>query len=492
MSDFGEQTSSLRDLGRQAVRSAAALVVRQVLVQGLNVVGGVLLARLLTPDEFGLYGIVTFFLAFLIAFGGTGLASSLIRQPSEPDELDYRSVYAVQQIFVVILAVALWAASPWIAQLYRLSPDSAWVFRLVAASLLMTSFMVIPQVRLERRLAFDRLALVEITQALVYNTTAVFLAWRGYGPLSFAIALLLRSTAGAILANWISPWKMGWSWDWSRARKHLGFGLFLQGGQVVSLIKDSITPVFVGLYLGAGSVGYINWAQMVANYSVMTLMVFQRLYMPLFARLQHDRVLLTRAVERVLFATNALTAPISILTLVLIEPITRIIFGEKWLAALPIFYLLSLANLVVATSTPLQGLLNALGRSKTTFLFTVIWALLTWFLGLPLIHWFGALGFALANVGVQLSNFGLFVVAQRLVAVKLWRAASLPWVLAILVGMGIYLLELLVNIQNLYALVGVFALGLGVYSGLVVWSRGEELRKIYTFFGKGDNGGRQG
>jgi O-antigen/teichoic acid export membrane protein len=193
-----------------------------------------------------------------------------------------------------------------------------------------------------------------------------------------------------------------------------------------------------------------------------------------------------------LFATNALTAPISILTLALIEPITRIIFGEKWLAALPIFYLLSLANLVVATSTPLQGLLNALGKSRITFVFAVIWALLTWLLGLPLIHWFGALGFALANVGVQLSNFGLFVIVRKLVPIRLWEAASPPWVLAILVGVAIYLLELLINIQNLYVLGGVVALGLGVYLRLVVWSRGEELRKIYTFVRGDDGGGRQG
>ncbi|WP_276959361.1 oligosaccharide flippase family protein, partial [Allomeiothermus silvanus] len=143
MSNLDETPLSLQDLGRQATRSATALAVRQVLVQGLNVLGGILLARLLTPAEFGLYAIVTFLLAFLVAFGGTGLAASLIRQPNEPDELDYRSVYTVQQIIVVTLVVALWIIAPWISRAYRLPLDAAWIFRLVALSLLATSFMVI-------------------------------------------------------------------------------------------------------------------------------------------------------------------------------------------------------------------------------------------------------------------------------------------------------------------------------------------------------------
>ncbi|RIH83315.1 Teichuronic acid biosynthesis protein TuaB [Meiothermus luteus] len=479
MSDLSEQTLSPRDLGHQAVRSATALMVRQVVVQGLNVVGGILLARLLTPTEFGLYAIVTFLLTFLAAFGGTGLAASLIRQPNEPVELEYRSVYTIQQVIVIALVLVLWMAAPWIAHAYRLPPDNAWIFRLVALSLLATSFMVIPQVRLERHLAFDKLALVEIAQAFTYNVTAVFLAWWGLGPLSFAIALLLRSITGAILANWISPWKIGWSWDWNTARKHLEFGLFLQGGQVVSLIKDSITPVFVGLYLGAESVGYINWAQMVANYTVMALMVFQRLYMPMFARLQQDRVLLARFVERVLLVTNAITAPVSVLTLVLIEPITRLIFGEKWLVALPIFYLLVLANLVVASSTPLQGLLNALGQSQTTFAFTLLWAGITWVLGLPFVYWFGDIGFAITNVVVQVTNLWLFAIVRKQLPICIWGPVLSTWATSLLVGVIVWLLAQLATVPNLYILVGFFLLGLLLFGVIFAQRHKTTVRELY-------------
>lgn len=474
------EPSDSKQVAQKAVQGAVALGIRQVFVQGMNILGSILLARMLSPSEFGLYAIMLFFIAFLGALGGTGLAAGLIRQQNPPDEYDYKTVFTAQQLLVVFLAIVLWVAAPALTAAYRLPPDHAWLFRLVALSLLITSFMVVPQVRLERRLAFDQLALVEIAQAFTFNAVAVFLAWRGLGPLSFSIALLLRALVGAILANWLSPWKIGWRWDWQRVKSHLGFGIFLQGGQVVSLLKDSITPVFVGLYLGTESVGHINWAQMVANYTVLALMVFQRLYMPAFARLQHDREALIRFVERVLFATNTLVAPISALTVALIEPITRLVFGEKWLVALPIFYLLVLANLVVASSTPLQGLLNALGHSRTTFAFTLLWAAVTWVLGLPLIYWYGALGFALANVGVQVTNFWLFAVVRKQLPVQIWKAALPSWATAFLVGAILWCVDQLINVSNLYILVGLFALGLALFGALFVWRYKAEVRELYS------------
>ncbi|MCX7740669.1 MAG: oligosaccharide flippase family protein, partial [Meiothermus sp.] len=344
-------------VARKLVRSAFALGVRQLFVQGINILGGVLLARMLPPVEFGLYSVSMFFMALLGTLGGTGLAGGLIRQQNPPSNLDYKSLFTIQQAVVLCLAALLWLAAPAIAEAYRLKPEGAWLFRLLAISLVLTTFMVIPQVQLERRLDFDRLALVEVAQALAFNAVAILFAWSGYGSLSFGFALLSRALVGAISINLLNPWKLGWFWDWHLARKHLGFGLYLQGGQVISLIKDSITPIFVGFYLGTEAVGYITWAQMLASYPVWALMILQRLYMPAFARLQHERGALVRFAERVLFVTNALVAPVTVLTVVLVEPITRLIFGEKWLLALPLFYLLVLANMPMASSTPLQGLL---------------------------------------------------------------------------------------------------------------------------------------
>jgi O-antigen/teichoic acid export membrane protein len=169
-----------------------------------------------------------------------------------------------------------------------------------------------------------------------------------------------------------------------------------------------------------------------------------------------------------------------VLTVVLIDPITRLVFGEKWLEALPIFYLLVLANLVVATSTPLQGLLNALGHSRITFAFTLLWAAVTWVLGLPLIWWLGALGFALANVGVQITNFWLFAIVKKQLPIQILRAALPSWALSFLVGAVIWLVDQLINISNLYILIILFAFGLALFGTLFLWKYKTEVRELYS------------
>ena len=281
------------------------------------------------------------------------------------------------------------------------------------------------------------------------------------------MGLLARSVAGAAIINGVSPWGIGWRWDINRIRKHLSFGIPYQGIAFTSLLKDSITPVFVGLTLGTADVGYINWAGMVAAYPVLALMVLQRVYLPAFARMQAHPERLGEFVEKVILATNAVVAPLAVLTFVLIRPITLTVFGEKWLVALPLFMFFWLANIFVATATPVMGLLNALGHSRMTFGFAAGWMLGTWALGVPLILVLGGVGFALANLLVTLSAPALFRLAQKQVKFRIVRVILPGWLLAGAVGLAIYILQAIGQVRSLltlgcYGVAGLLLFGLGM------------------------------
>jgi O-antigen/teichoic acid export membrane protein len=423
-----------QQVARLAMLGAAALAARQVVVQLLDLAGSIVLARELSPRDFGYYGIILFILSFLSSFGDVGLGASLVRQPEEPVEQDYRSVFTFQQLLVVGIVLLFFGISPWIAALYKVPTSDRYLFHVAALSLVLTSFQSIPAIRLERTLAFGRLAIADVAQCLSFNVVAIVLALSGHGAWSFVLAMLVRSALGAVIIQLVSRWRIGWSWDWPRVRTHLAFGIPFQAIGFISLLKDSITPVLVGALAGAATVGYITWAQTVAAYSVMALMVFQRLYLPAFARLQSDPEGLGRIVERVVWATNAICAPLSLLTVALFEPFTVYVFGDKWLVAKPFFVLLWFANVFVPTSTPMLGLLNAMGRAKTSMTFALVWMAGTWLVGAPLIVFFGGIGFAIANFVVQFSNLVLFRTAQRLVPFRILVPVLPAWCLAAAVG----------------------------------------------------------
>jgi O-antigen/teichoic acid export membrane protein len=210
----------------------------------------------------------------------------------------------------------------------------------------------------------------------------------------------------------------------------------------------------------------------VAAYPVLALMVLQRVYLPAFARMQTHKERLGEFVEKVILATNAVVAPLAIFSIVLIRPLTVMIFGAKWLVALPLFKFFWLANIFVATATPLMGLLNALGRSRTTFGFAVGWMLGTWALGVPLTLFLGVVGFALANLIVNLSNLVLFRLARNYVNFRILPIILPEWLLAVAMGLVIYGLKTVWPVQSLlslscYGILAIVFFGLGM---LVLYS----------------------
>jgi O-antigen/teichoic acid export membrane protein len=455
-------------LARRAARGAAALGVRQVLTYGTNVLGGVILARLLSPAEFGFFAIVTLFLAFLNIFGGTGLAGNLIRTHDEPTIKAYRTVFTAQQSIVLTVAVSVWFASPGISSLYHLHEHGVWFFRMTAISVVLTSLMVIPQIKMERVLAFDRLALIEVCQAISFNIVAILLAWRHFGILAFALGLLARSAIGAILANLISPWPFGFHWDPLGLKSHILFGVTLQFGQLLAMVKDSITPLFVGLYLGAAQMGYATWAMTFAAYPGVLLMPMQRLYLPFFARLQNDRSALSRFIPHTLWIVNVIAAPLAVFSVALAHPITIILFGAKWLPALPVFYCFALASISTPSSTPLMGLLNALGKPQLTLWIIGLAMVSTWALGVPLMLKFGLFGFGLALIGASLVNLLLYWLAWKETKVSFWRLFWPAWPVSLAIGFLIFCLLGIVPARNV-ALLLLYAAAAFVTYGAVLF-----------------------
>lgn len=466
-------------ISARAARGAVALGVRQLAIQGTNIVGAVLLARILDPSDFGFYGVAFFVMSFLRSVGDVGLAAGLIRQQDEPTGHELRAIFTVQLLLALALTSVVLVAAPLVASAYG-PPLTGSLFQVLGISLLVTSIQTIPSAKLERRLLFSRLAAIEATQAITFNAFAVGLALAGYGAMGVAAAMLGRSVIGAVLANLASPWPFGVAWDTKTIRPLLSFGLPYQGIAFVSLLKDALTPVFIGLTLGATQVGYVYWAITVAAYPVQVLLILQRLYLPVFSRMRRFPEDLARLVELGVFTSNSAVAPLAVFTLVLIDPVTRVIFGEKWLPALPLFYLFWMANLLTATSTPIFGLLNALGDSKVTFTMAVIWMAGTWLLGAPLIVAFGAIGFAAADAVVQVTNLALFRLAKRRINLRLLRSAGPPWVFAAAVGGAVLLLSSTFGTDSLIQLGLLFSAGAVGYSVLMLLFQTSEVRALVS------------
>jgi O-antigen/teichoic acid export membrane protein len=173
---------------------------------------------------------------------------------------------------------------------------------------------------------------------------------------------------------------------------------------------------------------------MVAGFPLTGLSLFQRLYVGTFGRLQEHPEALRRFVTHILTAAHAVVAPIAVLTLVLIDPIVRLVFGEQWLGATRLFFWLWIGCLAVPTLAPLAGLLHALGQSRLVFRTTAVGTLLTWVAGVPLALAFGEVGVAAAGLAMHVVGLTIWHRARRAVQFSVLPQATLVWACAAAAG----------------------------------------------------------
>jgi O-antigen/teichoic acid export membrane protein len=220
---------------------------------------------------------------------------------------------------------------------------------------------------------------------------------------------------------------------------------------------------------------------MVAAYPLLAMMALQRLYFPVFARLQEDRQALGVLLGQVVFATNAVVAPLAVLTLVLIAPATPLVFGVRWTPAIPLFNWLWLANLIVPTAMPALAMLAAIGRSRVGFVFAAFWMIATWALAAPLLLGLGILGFGVANAFVQLSNVPLIRIAQRAAPFRLVRTIGPPWLCASALGVVLAFVTRRWDIHDATGLVASAAMMLVLYAGGMLLLYRDRLHTIATW-----------
>jgi O-antigen/teichoic acid export membrane protein len=128
------------EVKEKAIKGGGTLLLRQLGVHLINIVGNIVLARILIPEDFGIYAIVTFLINFLVLFGDVGLGASLIQRTQEPTNKEFRSIFTFQQIVNSVIVIFAFIISPLIVKHYHLKDDAVWMIRLMVLTLILVSF----------------------------------------------------------------------------------------------------------------------------------------------------------------------------------------------------------------------------------------------------------------------------------------------------------------------------------------------------------------
>lgn len=454
----------------RSVKGVVALTGRYFVLYAITLIAQGILGALLTTSQFGVFGVVSAIINFLVYFSDIGLAAALIQKKEKIEEEDLKTTFTIQQILVVTLISLVFIFSSKIQKFYGLDQSSVYLLYALGISFFLSSLKTIPSVLLERRLHFEKLAVSNILESIAYNVSLVYFAWKGFGITSFAIAVLVRGVTGLVTLYIFQPWKIGFAISRSSLGKLLKFGIPYQINTFIAVLKDDGLTLVLGKVMGVSALGILVWAQKWIQIPLRVVLDnVTRVTFPAFSRMQEDKNDLEKSVTKSIFFTTLLVFPATVAIVVLFPVVINIIPKyQQWLPAIIPLTFLSINVIFAAITTQLTNLLNAIGKIKITSALMVMWTVLTWGLVPILAKKFGVEGAAAGYALVGLSSVVAIFIVKKFVNFSLVDGALRPLLASVVMGGALWVLRGLMP-QSLITLIilivtGLVAYGISVYA----------------------------
>ncbi|WP_457427318.1 lipopolysaccharide biosynthesis protein [Roseateles sp. P5_E7] len=327
----------------------------------INLAANLLIARLLTPAEIGVYSVTLAVMSIAQVLRDFGVASYLIQEKDLTDD-HIRTALGVTLVIGVALALVLFGAAPWIADFYR-EPRMRDLLWLASVNFLLLPFSTISLSLLRRRLAFKVLAVVNLIATVAGALTSVGLSWAGYGPLGLVAGTLVISATTGFAAWWAQGERRLLRPSLSLWRSLFRFGAQSSAVGIVTSVSMDINDLAVGKLMGFEPVALLSRAQGLMNLFHRDLMgAVRNVAYPAYAKaVREHEAMEPLYVIGVTYVTVVAWPFYGFVSLYALETL-RLLFGPQWDAAAPLVPLFCLAGALSATSSLIGNLIVAMGR----------------------------------------------------------------------------------------------------------------------------------
>lgn len=361
----------MKDFRYKTLNGIAWSVVSQVGRQGLIFIIGIVLARLLSPTEFGLIAMVTVIVNFAIVFAELGFGSALIQKQDIREE-HLSSVFWLNLVAGAALTFLFMAGAPIIAKFYG-EPLLVSLTMLVSFNFFIGSLNVVQQALLTKALDFRTLSIVEIVAICISGIVAIFLAYTGLGVWSLAVQSIVLSSLTAVLLWKFSNWRPALIFKWNAVKELLRFSTSLLGTQTLNYWARNADYLLVGRFLGSGPLGIYNRAYSVMLFPLTNVSkVLARVMFPSLSIIQEDRSRVKQIYLKMTRMIALVTFPLMTGLFVTVQPFVLTVFGFKWIEMIPILQVLCLIGLIQSIITLNGNLYLSQGKADLQFKLSLI------------------------------------------------------------------------------------------------------------------------
>lgn len=361
MSTLKEQTIS--GIGWSALERFGTL--------GISFLANLVLARLLSPDDFGAIGLLAIFILLSNTFIDGGFGAALIQKKNTTNR-DYSTIFYWNIVLAIILYVILFFCSPLIASFFH-TPVLKSVLRVQALILITNSLGVVHISIIRKELKFKLLTYAYFFPMLISAIVAVILAYKGWGIWALVSLQLFNSLLQVILLWFLNRWRPTLEFDFQSFKGLFSYGSFLLLSNLINTFCDNFQGLLIGRKFNSSLMGYYSQAKKLEEVPTLTLTtITSQVTFPVFAKIIDDKEALFSAHKKCLRVLNIVNTPLMVLLFVIASQLFIILYSEKWIASIPYFQILCIGGLANCLQSVNYSVYIASGRSRQMFRWNII------------------------------------------------------------------------------------------------------------------------
>jgi O-antigen/teichoic acid export membrane protein len=459
----------LTDLKRRSVRGAFATLSAQGLKFVVQTAAMMVLARMLSPEDFGLQGMVVVITGFLTFFQDAGLVMATVQRREITHE-QTSTLFWVNAALGLVLALLCAASASLLARFYH-EPRLYWIAVVSGTTFVSTGLAAQHGALLRRSLRFGTQATIGALTPIAGCVTGVVMAWRGCGYWSLVGITLANSIVNTVAVWWSVRWLPGPPRRGCGVRSMLRFGWLATCNNFVVFVAWNAEKILLGRFCGADALGLYGRA-----YQLVTMPVQQfesslaSVAFPALSRIQHDAERLAKSFLKAYNLHIALTIPVTIVSALFADQIVYVVLGPKWTEAAPIFRLLAPVAVVFAVANPFSWLVSSRGlMGRALGISSSMTPLVILGIVLGLSH--GPQGVAIGySSAMALIIIPIAAWSKRGTAVTwadLWLATKGPFISGLVAGaVGLFVQHML---SERLPLIPYLIVGVGLVMGIYAW-----------------------
>lgn len=349
-------------LKNQMTKGVVWTTIDRFTTQFVQFVVGIFIARIVSPADFGVLGILMVFIALSQVFIDSGLGKALI-QKNNPTQEDCSTVFFFNLFISFILYFILWFAAPLIAVFYEM-PDLIKLMRILSLILFINSLIIVPQAILSIRLDFKTMAIANFISAVCSGVIGVWLAVIGFGIWALVWQTIIRAFMHAIVQMGILKWIPTFLFSKKSFKELYKYGLNLFVSSLFISILENLNSMVIGKLYKPKELGFYTRGLQFAGlpFTTISSIVYKVLF-PALASVKEDKEQLIKICKSVIRYVSFLTFPLFLWLVITAEPIVKILLTDKWLPCVPIIQILCLARMISMIAGISVELLDAVGRS---------------------------------------------------------------------------------------------------------------------------------